>query len=469
MLTTRAFQSRLPSWVRLCESRNDAAQVEVDETEGVIRGVKLLGRKSPNRPNRNGRPISGVINGTYYSDDALNSGVDIFEGAKVRLNHPDRLNPNEERAVESDLGVIRNVRRTTDGLRGDLYYNRAHPFAARLVEDVKRRLGQWGFSPNALGVGRVHNGVYVVEELAHCRSIDLVSDPATTVNLWESKQVGNTITFRDLVDRWVLPKYRGQKRVKLVSIMEGCVSKKDNMMEADDDPMGGDPMDLGDVPVDEPAEGTDPEDALWSGFRATLIAVIDDDAMEPKAKVDRLKQLIMAHHSLKDEGGTEEEVVEEPPVPGDTEEMLSPEAKGKLEKKKLAATGMESASLPIGKSSGPAEKTTISKSRQNTAQTAESNQLTDADRLELARYRKRDEVVSLCEALDYTAEAIEIKALCDLTESDRRQFILKQKKIKNRPRTSVRSSGEDVGGDEAPSRGKSMAEGHTALGEAIKS
>jgi len=91
-------------------------RMRVDRGAGVIRGVKILGLSS-----RNGRT---------YSPDALGKATQLYEGAKVNVNHA-KGNPLGPRDYQDRIGVIRNVAiRSGDGLFADFHFNPKHALAA---------------------------------------------------------------------------------------------------------------------------------------------------------------------------------------------------------------------------------------------------------------------------------------------------------------------------------------------------
>ncbi|MHB1038012.1 MAG: hypothetical protein ACYC0Y_25585 [Pirellulales bacterium] len=143
----------------------------VDTEAGVIRGVKVIGLKS-----RNGR---------RYSAAALAKAVGMYEGIGVNVDH---TKPGSGvRGLRDRIGRLANVTQTGDGgLRGDLHYLKSHPLAGLVVEAATRMPESMGLSHDAEGRTRVENGETVVEEITRVRSVDLVSDPATTKSLFEA-------------------------------------------------------------------------------------------------------------------------------------------------------------------------------------------------------------------------------------------------------------------------------------------
>jgi hypothetical protein len=174
-------------------------KLKVDTEAGIIYGVRVLGRYSGN--NRD-----GSTEGSEYPPATQRAALRLIEGAQVKVDHPvDRTRPSAPRDCDETLGVLRNAIVEGDETRADLHYYKNHPMADRVVEDVQRGLGQCGLSINAaVAEGRVINGVYVVEEIAEIRSVDLVDRPATNRNLWESLQ-GDHCPVHDFSrDSWAM-------------------------------------------------------------------------------------------------------------------------------------------------------------------------------------------------------------------------------------------------------------------------
>jgi hypothetical protein len=146
---------------------------EVDDANGIIKGVKIVGTKS-----RNGR---------RYTMEALVRAIPLYEGAAVNIDHP-RDDPDEQRSSYDRFGVIKNVRKGADGLYGDLHYLKSHRMANSVVEDAKRGLNVFGMSHNASGDGFTEDdGTRVIDRILEVRHVDLVADPATTNSLFESR------------------------------------------------------------------------------------------------------------------------------------------------------------------------------------------------------------------------------------------------------------------------------------------
>jgi hypothetical protein len=143
----------------------------VDQETSVIRGVKILGIES-----RNGRT---------YAPAALEQARELYEGAKVNVNHP-KGNPLGPRDYQDRIGVIRNVAITPEsGLFGDLHFNPRHALAGQLEWDARHAPENVGLSHNVLARTTRRDDRVLVESIVKVVSVDLVADPASTHGLFE--------------------------------------------------------------------------------------------------------------------------------------------------------------------------------------------------------------------------------------------------------------------------------------------
>ena len=69
-------------------------RLQIDRAQSVIRGVKILGLRS-----RNGR---------VYLPTALAAAAQLYEGAKVNVNHP-KGHPHGPRDYQDRIGTLRSV------------------------------------------------------------------------------------------------------------------------------------------------------------------------------------------------------------------------------------------------------------------------------------------------------------------------------------------------------------------------
>ncbi|MCE9604575.1 MAG: hypothetical protein K8U03_06675 [Planctomycetia bacterium] len=147
------------------------AALSVDREAGVIRGVKILGSES-----RNGRS---------YPHDTLVRARELYEGAKVNVNHP-KGSPLGPRDYQDRIGLIRNVSVVGDsGLYGDLHFNPRHGMAGQLEWDARHAPENVGLSHNVMARTSRRDEQVVVEAITRVVSVDLVADPASTHGLYE--------------------------------------------------------------------------------------------------------------------------------------------------------------------------------------------------------------------------------------------------------------------------------------------
>jgi hypothetical protein len=266
---------RMFAW--LAESAADSAKLKVDRQAGVIYGVRVCGRFSPNT---HGDPEA--TQGTEYLHEALEAARPLYEGAKVMCDHPaDKNRPAGDRPVRDVFGVLRNYRVEPDGSRADLHYLKKHPMAESVVEDVERGMGLYGLSHNARdgSPGRaVRDGRRVVSRIESVRSVDLVDRPATNKNLWESLDV--TTTLKTLLE---------SRKPSLSTARQAWAT---HLLEMDD--LAG--------PMDAPAPvATDPDEALKGGFEAAATAIVQQmmaGDLDDTAGLKKLKELMKAHSKL---------------------------------------------------------------------------------------------------------------------------------------------------------------------------
>lgn len=161
------------------------ASLRIDREAGVIRGVKILGAKS--------------ANGRTYTTEAMLKAVDLYEKAKVNVNHP-AGRADSPRDYRDRLGHLESVQAHADGLYGDLHFNPKHPLAEQLLWDAENAPAHVGMSHNVTAVVGRKDGKAVVEEITKVVSVDLVAEPATTRGLFESDSNPETLEEVSAVD-----------------------------------------------------------------------------------------------------------------------------------------------------------------------------------------------------------------------------------------------------------------------------
>jgi hypothetical protein len=158
----------------------------IDRGAGVIREVVLMTAVSANGPH-----------GRLYKEDALRAVARLAEGLPAYANHVDKSVAFKPRDVREIIGRHRNVRYDASGARvlGDFHVLPEHSWVFGLAEHAPDVVG---FSPVSRALVRVDStGRELVDDVVAVRSVDLVSDPATTKGLFESKE-GKTMREQTL-------------------------------------------------------------------------------------------------------------------------------------------------------------------------------------------------------------------------------------------------------------------------------
>lgn len=277
-------------------------RARVDREKGIIYGVKILGEKS--------------LNNRRYTPEARRQAVEdrIYEGLAVYEDHPAK--PGDPRPVRSKFGRIVNVRLYQGDPYGDLEYLKSHPAAALICEAAERMPEQFGLSHNAKGEGEDLDGEFVVYRITDARSVDVVTEPATTDGFFEQRAM-KTIKIKQLFESsWKKFSRKTTKRPRLAKFMKELLE--------DDATMSGETT--GDVPEDH-------EEALRGGFQAAIGSVVEDclNGGDAKAGIKRIGELLKAHGKLT-EGDDEQSDDMEEEEPGKKED--NPDAKGKADEKK---------------------------------------------------------------------------------------------------------------------------------------
>lgn len=304
----------------------------VDREAGVIKGVKIVGTVSRNkRESRKGR---------RYTRHCLESAQRLYEGLKVRSNHPSKAAQatGEERKNEDVLGQLRNVRVGHDGLYGDLHYLKSHPLAERLCEAAERMPTAFGLSHDvARWKGDFdQSGTYVIEEIYQVDGVDLVDSPGTTSGLFESAggkrmktkkpKAGPRIKLDDLVAK--LEK-RGALRESLEALREAGNVSGDMML----------------------AEGDSVESSVNNAFMSACNQVLGDGKSDRKSKLKRLDSIMEAQEKLIASGALAAAPEEQPDTTPDevTESEEDPEPDGDEEDDKVEKSYKESAQAEVAK------------------------------------------------------------------------------------------------------------------------
>jgi hypothetical protein len=363
--------------VQFADLSQGERKLKVDRTRNVIEGVKILGNRSLNHHGERS------ARGSRYTPNALAKAAKLYEGMAVNANHNPRNDLDRERSVFDPFGKLRNCRVEGDGVYGDLHYAPNHDVSKLVLDDVECELFNYGLSHNAVSCRDwIEDGCLVIDDLTKVRSVDLVTRPATVRNLMESQEMPSTL--RSILES-VLPKLRPNAQT---------VGR--NLLEDDGAYMS--------APTEE-VPPPDPDEALATGFRTALYAVVDSviaKEMEPKAGLAKIKELFDAHFKLASDAPAETESTEEKPAEKPVTESV--------------ASTTSTAVVP--------------------AQTQD----------ELAALRAKDQARDLCESLGVIPTKVQLKSLLapGLTDTEKRELV-----------ESFRPKGTTAGPRSAPPRAPS--------------
>lgn len=276
----------------------------VDEENGVIAGVKLLGVESKN--------------GRRYPVEVMHRRVGLYEGAKSYINHPRRrdLEQGEDRSFRDWAGTVENCRVENNGIYGDLRLRTKSRDFPEIVEAADKFWKDFGMSHVADCEGTIEEGVYVVEDIGQVFSIDIVTDPATVESLYES--TGQPMPKRESKTT--------SKRVREI-IAESSTDKTLRLLLQE---MEGEVV-TADTPVEMPAEAS-ADDQMKAAIRAAVMAAVDDDSLDTKATLKKIGEIVKMHEKIVNGGGesTGDDTGETEPTPPTEESTKVAQMEAKL-------------------------------------------------------------------------------------------------------------------------------------------
>ncbi|HTL53292.1 MAG TPA: hypothetical protein VL860_12005 [Planctomycetota bacterium] len=160
--------------------------------EGIVREERLIRDIAMLR--------SQSKNGYSYSSAAMQAAARLFEGAPAYLDHPSLTGVGAQtvrqgvaagtgagHSVRDRVGRFSNVRLAGDLVRGDLHLLPG-PDADRILALAEEMPEAVGFSIEAQGTMAVLEGRKIVTDLTAAKGVALVTEPAATRGLFESRQ-----------------------------------------------------------------------------------------------------------------------------------------------------------------------------------------------------------------------------------------------------------------------------------------
>lgn len=288
----------------------------VDRSTGTIRSVKICGHESEN--------------GRYYTKSALEAAVRLYEGKRINADHPARA--DDERPIDNTIGYFQNVRydgqEPTGGLYGDLVLlNPSLPICESILKAAEQNPSLFGCSHNADISGYYDDsGKNIVVSIDKVRSVDLVSEPATTKSIFESIQRGKPMKLLRLTLTESKLAKRYPKTLKRVLEMEG-----------------GDAMDMTgvlDTPVEEPAENA----GDWKQSLSEAIAkLINSGTPEDHDKAMQILKMLAPESETP---ALEENMDYDDEKAMEEDEDMDEDEKKKLESRRRKRKAKSSTSLP---------------------------------------------------------------------------------------------------------------------------
>lgn len=290
---------------RVTEYAADSTQLKVDKESHAIKGVKIIGNVS--------------TNGRTYPQSILAKAKAKYENREVNVNHSGKL----DRAVGDRFGWLSNIREGEGGLYGDLNYLESHPQSAMIVEAAERNPKLFGLSHVADCRERKDKAGSTIESIEQVFSVDVVANPATVNSLFEGRSMKTYKQVREALPE-KSPAFKFFKEMEELGAMPA-------EMEA---------------PA-EVAAAQSPEDALAAGFKAAIVAIIDDSSMDLAAKKKKIGELL----TMQDKAMAKDEPAEASGGNGEEkkpdEEKKPEEEKKAEESKKVAALEKENKALKL--------------------------------------------------------------------------------------------------------------------------
>jgi hypothetical protein len=152
----------------------------VDRAKSIVYGVKVLGFNSQN--------------GRVYERQAIQEAIHLYNQCPVNKDHI-----TDAPSFSDRIGWLSNPRLEADGLYADFHYNpHAEGVDSFLWFAENNGLGDIGFSHMVQGKWTLDpDGTERVVRIDRVKSVDLVANPATTKNIFESEVPDKIKTLKD--------------------------------------------------------------------------------------------------------------------------------------------------------------------------------------------------------------------------------------------------------------------------------
>lgn len=174
--------------ITLLEEILDLSEAKLGQ-DGVIKNVHFVGFQSKNSTIKNKPPYK-------YSSVALKEATDqgLYNGLDIYLSHGDGT--AKDRDPKDKIGVTSNARfDEAKGVKGDLELNPAHPYYPSVKWWADNKPDRIAMSHRATcALNEATNEVVIIKKV---KSLDIVSNGATTTGLFTEGVIGDKIALID--------------------------------------------------------------------------------------------------------------------------------------------------------------------------------------------------------------------------------------------------------------------------------
>jgi len=165
------------SFEQIIESMRVTKSSKISE-DGVLKDVHILGLKSKN--------------GYTYAMEAITGVYKDYVGLDIYLNHKEpTTSAAADRDVTTKVGyILDTIVVESVGMKGDIQFNPEHPYFPAIKWWVEHQPKKLGFSHVA--EARMDNATKTMIAIRKPKSVDLVSNPATTSGIFSESYAGVT-------------------------------------------------------------------------------------------------------------------------------------------------------------------------------------------------------------------------------------------------------------------------------------
>lgn len=153
------------------QSAFQASQPRVDREKGIIHGVRWLGEDSQN--------------GRHYGQKYRTETIKRYSGIRVNKDHPE--GKSLTRRFDDWVGTLENLQARPDANYGDIHVRKGHRDFEAIMDAAENHWRNFGLSPVHAVDWKISGKVKEAMGLDEPFSVDIVLEPATNKNLFESR------------------------------------------------------------------------------------------------------------------------------------------------------------------------------------------------------------------------------------------------------------------------------------------